>query len=144
VRMHLGSKALVFMCVVFGSACGARSSQKQASRALETLQSWTASARLAATAWRAGSTPRAYTLDTFELAQKQMDEEKQKLRSAALSGSSRADLGSHAERVQELVESLKTAVKQSNRTAIEQPVQQLAAEEEYFLQSPKHTGESSQ
>jgi len=120
VRMHLGSKALVFMCVVF-SACGARSSQKQASRALENLQSWTASARLAATAWRAGSTPRAYTLDTLDLARKQMNEEKQKLWSAALSGTSRARLLSHAERVQALVESLTAAVKESNRTGSSSP-----------------------
>ena len=73
-----------------------------------------------------------------------MNEEKQKLWSAALSGTSRARLLSHAERVQALVESLTAAVKESNRTAIEQPVQQLAAEEGYFLQSRKHTGESSQ
>jgi hypothetical protein len=36
------------------------------------------------------------------------------------------------------------AILDSKRTAIKQPVQQLAAEEGYFLQSRKHTGESSQ
>jgi hypothetical protein len=141
--MRFGTAAVVFLCVVFDGACGGGPSQKQTSRALQNLQSWTATARLAATAWRAGSTPRAYTFHTLELAQKQIDQENQKLRSAALAADLRAQVASHSNRVRKLLQVLDTAVKQSNGTPMTEELQQLAAEQKFFAALHEQNRESS-
>ncbi len=100
-------------------------------KALEKLQSWTATAHFVSTAWRAGSVPKAYTTDALDLAGEQVREKSGQFRQAPLLPSElRPQLPGHVERIEYIITRLAGAVKRGDKDAAAQEEQQLAVEQQ--------------
>jgi hypothetical protein len=132
VRICRSGRNFFTAALLFTLGCGQQPSRKETARALENLQSWMATAQLAAASWQAGSIPKPYTVDTLGLARKQIHEENEKLRSAALPSDLRSQLIHSSEGIEQIVHRLDSAVQQGNASAVAQQSHQLVAEEQSF------------
>ena len=112
------------------TACGDSRSEKN--KALEKLQSWTATVHFVSTAWRAGSVPKAYTMDTLQIAGEQVHEKGEQFLRAPFPAQLQSQLSGHMARIENLIARLSAAVKRGDKNAAEEEEQQLAAEQKFL------------
>lgn len=110
------------------TACGGGSPDQKARDSVESVRSWTATMRLAATSWLAGKVPSVYAENTFEKARETLGSELETLRKQGVPPVLRPELGrlyapaASAER-------LRGAVARGDRVAVRQELGSLAIDD---------------
>ena len=119
--------SLVFLLLAL--ACCTRSPADQLKTELQTVTSWTATARMAAEAWLKGSVPRAYTAQTLLAAEETLHEEARTIQ-AQQASEPQASLLARAQSAGQVIGQMRAAVEGDDRQALAQLLKQLEAEEQ--------------
>jgi len=110
-------------------ACCTRSPADQLKTELQTVISWTATARMAGEAWLKGSVPRAYTAQTLLAAEETLQEETRTIQGQQASELQASLLG-RTQSVDLVVGQMRAAVESGDKQALAQLLKQLEAEEQ--------------
>ena len=109
---------------------------------LQTVSSWTATARMTGEAWLKQALPRAYTAQTFRIAGETMQEEMKTIRERPGGGAAEpwASLFNQAGMVGQLTERMREAVEKRDDQALDQLLKQLETQEQAIKALAKSGG----
>lgn len=113
-----------FLLFTLLTACG-RLKPDPSMTALHDIQSWLATVQMVAKAWNQGTVPTAYTQQTLQKAEKEIDHATQTLSQHSPQPSVQATLAQVKQTMNELI----ARVEQENHPAIAQPLHDLAADQ---------------
>jgi hypothetical protein len=113
-------------------SCCSQSTADQLKTELQTIASWTATARMAGEAWLKGDVPNAYAAHTLRAAEASISEEIKTLQEQKLDGVAelQASLMSRAQSVQPLIGQMRAAVEKRDGSALSPLLKQLEGEEQ--------------
>lgn len=104
------------------SACDRSSSREKQNKALQTIQSWTATAHMVGETWQQGTVPDVYAQQTLAKSQQEIAKETQGLTVSS-------ELKQQLQQVQQTLQQMTIAVEQKNQAAIASSLQTLSKEQ---------------
>ena len=118
--------------LVLALACCTRSPADQLKTELQTVASWTATARMVAEAWLKGSVPRAYTAQTLLAAEETLQDEARTIQGQQADGAAelRVSLLGRTQSIGLVIGQMRAAVESRDDQALARLLKQLAAEEQ--------------
>lgn len=123
-RIRALSPLLLFVPI----ACSQPSSSEVLTQHLQSVNSWTATARMVAESWAQGSVPQHYAKQTLEKTQQEIAKDTESLFKEQ--PQARSQLAPSLQHLQQTIQQLSIAVDQPEKAAIATPLTQLIAEEQ--------------
>ncbi len=124
---------LVSLC----SACSKSTPSEAVQKELKTIVSWIETTRAVGEAWKNGSIPSAYATRTFQTAQENLKQEIESIQSLPVSESGKADLSIKLQQLENSLGQAGQAIGNSDRSALEQVLTQLAKAQQSLYASTK-------
>lgn len=136
--VRVGSLSLFLLAFT----CCAKSPADQLKAQLQTVTSWTATARMVGEAWLKGYLPHAYTARTLRTAQETISEEAKTIQGENPSevAELHASVLGQARSLEQLIGQMRAAVENRDGSALSQQLKQLEGEEETIKALAKSGG----
>lgn len=136
--LHANLRFLLFVSLTFLAACSSTSGKLN--KELKTVSSWASTSRMVGEALMNGKVPMAYAKRTLETAQQKLqDESKTFSNSTDIPNERRTNVQGQINRIQQLVNQMKTAVEGNDKAALSQSIGQLMIEEQSMKSSIKNS-----
>lgn len=125
---HLCSLLLVLLTLT----CCTRAPADQLKSELQTVSSWTATARMTGEMWLKDNVPHAYASQTLRMAAESLQEELKTIdeQQAASASTLSSTLAAKARELMQLIEQMRAAVENRDKSSVAQLLKQLEAEEQ--------------
>lgn len=135
---HICSLSLL---LIFFNCC-TPSPSDQLKTELQTITSWTATARMVGEAWLKGAVPNAYAAHTLQTAGESLSEAIRTLQEQSPEGVAelRTSLVGQARSLEQLVEQMRADIENRDRNALSQLLKQLEGEEQTIKALAKNGG----
>jgi hypothetical protein len=140
LRIHYNQRIAILLIgglVCLGTACSKSNPSEALQKELKTVVSWIETTRAVGEAYKNGSVPPAYAARTFQTAQKNLQQEFENIQSLPISQSTRADLLSKLQQVENSVGQAVQAIGSSDGPALEQTLSQMTTAKKAFAASTK-------
>jgi hypothetical protein len=140
LRIHNNARIPVLLIIglaCLGTACSKANPSEELQKELKTIVSWIETTRAVGEAFKNGSVPRAYAARTFQTAQKNLQQEIENIQSLSISESTRTDLLSRLQQLENSLGQAMQAIGNSDGHALEQTLIQMTTVEKAFAASTK-------
>jgi hypothetical protein len=109
---------------------------------IQTVNSWTATARMASEAWLKGTVPHAYATHTLRTAQEMMEDEAQTIQEESQAGAAelQTSLINRVRGLGQLIDRMRAAIEKRDNEALSQLLKQLEAEDQTIKELAKSGG----
>jgi hypothetical protein len=140
LRIHYNQRLAIWLVVglaCLGASCSKSNPSEALQKELKRVVSWIETTRAVGEAFKNGSVPPAYAARTFQTAQKNLQQEFKNIQSLPISPSTRADLLSKLQQVENSVGQAVQAIGNSDGPALEQTLSQMTTAKNAFAGSAK-------
>lgn len=142
-RIQLRFALIALSLSVTFSSCTFQSSAQQLKDEMRTQKSWAATLRMMGKSWQAGAVPATYMRKALENVAQVIGKERQSIsESSTLPAEQRTELVNRARSLEQTASQMQQAIRQSDRAAFQQQIEQLKLYEEAIGKSmAENTGE---